>query len=226
MTQRVRSLFVSRAVAALAGAVLFTSIALAAPPVPATAPSAGATTPETVVLSLTNDVLDAIRKDKAMQSGDLVLVQKLVDERILPHVDFDKMTRLSVGPLWRGATPEQRAALIRQFRLLLLRTYSGALSQVADQQVQLRRAPERLGPTDVIVRTRIVSAQADPVDMDFRLEPVGDDWKIYDIDILGVWLVENYRGEFAEVLNRGGIDVLIQALTEKNQKLARLGGAS
>lgn len=209
-----------RVVGPLVGMTLLATVAGATPPLVATVDPAGGKAPEAVVLNLTTDVLDAIRKDKAMQAGDFDRLQSLVDERILPHVDFDKMTRMSVGPLWRQATPEQRSALIEQFRLLLVRTYSGALSKVADQQVQLRPSRDKNGPTDVVVRTQIVSPQADSIDLDFRLEKVGDDWKIYDLSILEVWLVENYRGEFAQILSRGGIDVLIRTLTEKNQRLA------
>jgi len=181
------------------------------------APAAG--TPEAMILGLSSDVLDAIRKDKAIQAGDFDRVQKLVTERIMPKVDFDKMTRLTVGRPWRSATPEQRGALIEQFRVLLLRTYSGALSKVSDQQVRLR--PSRgqdPAATDVIVRTQIISAQGDPVSLDYRLEKVDSGWLIYDLNILGVWLVENYKNEFLESLNQGGVDNLIRVLTDKNHQ--------
>lgn len=181
------------------------------------APAAG--TPEAVILGLASGVLDAIRKDKAIQAGDFDRVQKLVTERIMPSVDFDKMTRLTVGRPWRSATPEQRSALIEQFRILLLRTYSGALSKVSDEQIRLR--PSRgqdPAATDVIVRTQIVSTHGDPVGLDYRMEKTDRGWLIYDLNILGVWLVENYRNEFLESLNQGGVDNLIRTLIAKNRQ--------
>jgi phospholipid transport system substrate-binding protein len=188
----------------------------------AAAPAA-AVAPDTMILNLSIEVLEAIRNDKAIKSGDFDRVQKLVDERILPKVDFDKMTRLAVGRAWRGATPEQRATLTEQFRLLLMRTYSGALSKVSDQKVRLRPSRDQENPNDVIVRTQVVPSQGDPIGLDYRLEKTDSGWKIYDLNILGVWLVENYRNEFAQSLSQGGVDNLIQVLTQKNRSLA--GGA-
>jgi phospholipid transport system substrate-binding protein len=176
--------------------------------------------PDAFILNLATEVLDAIRADKGIQAGDFDRVQKLVNERILPHVDSDKMTRLTVGRPWRGATPEQRAALIEQFRTLLMRTYAGALSKVSDQKVRLRPTRAQDSGNDVIVRTQIVSSQGEPVDLDYRLEKTDSGWKIYDLNILGVWLVENYKSEFLQTLNEGGIDGLIKALTDKNRKAA------
>ncbi len=192
-----------------------------ASPRAADAPAAAAeVAPDTMILKLSTEVLDAIRNDKAIQAGDFDRVQKLVNERILPRLDFDKMTRLAVGRAWRGATPEQRAALTDQFRILLMRTYSGALSKVSDQKVRLRPSRESENPADVIVRTQVVPSQGDPIGLDYRLEKTEAGWKIYDLNILGVWLVENYRNEFSQSLNQGGVDNLIQVLTQKNQKLA------
>jgi phospholipid transport system substrate-binding protein len=188
----------------------------------ATDPAAVVTevSPETMIMNESTEVLDAIRNDKGIRSGDFDRVQKLVNEHILPKVDFDKMTRLAVGRAWRGATAEQRAALTEQFRLLLMRTYSGALSKVSDQTVRLRPSHGQDNLNDVIVRTQIVGGQGDPIGLDYRLEKTDAGWKIYDLNILGVWLVENYKTEFGQTLNQGGIDSLIQALTQKNQKLA------
>jgi len=199
-------------VAVLAGSAV--PVALAA------ADAAADTPPETMILNVSTQVLDAIRSDKGIQAGDFERVQKLVNELILPHVDFDKMTRLAVGRAWRGATAEQRSTLTDQFRILLLRTYSGALSKVTDHKVRLRPSRGQDSPNDVIVRTQIVPSQGDAIDLDYRLEKMADGWKIYDLDILGVWLVENYKNEFSEALNQGGIDNLIKVLTEKNRKLA------
>jgi phospholipid transport system substrate-binding protein len=177
--------------------------------------------PDAMVRDLSNEVLNAIRADKALKSGDTGRVQKLVDEKVLPYTDFQKMTQLSVGPGWRNATPEQRSALTREFRTLLVRTYSGALSQVGDHKVELRPFRAQPADTDVIVRTQIVASRGDPIQLDYRLEKTDGGWKIYDINILGVWLVENYKSQFSSQVNSSGIDGLIKTLTERNSQLAQ-----
>lgn len=178
------------------------------------------TTPDAMVRDLSTEVLDAIKADQALKSGDTNRVQKLVDEKVLPYTDFQKMTQLSVGPGWRNATPEQRAALTREFRTLLVRTYSGALSQVSDHKVELRPFRAQPTDTDVIVRTQVVASRGDPIQLDYRLEKSGTGWKIYDINILGVWLVENYKSQFSSQVNSGGIDGLIKTLSDRNKQLA------
>ena len=206
---------------------LFKSVALgacllvagvAAAQAPAAAPSATAT-PDALVRDLSNDVLNAIKADNALKSGDVNRVQKLVDEKVLPYVDFQKMTQLAVGRGWRQATPEQRAALTREFRILLVRTYSGALSQVTDHQVKLRPFRAQPGDTDVMVATNIVATRGDPIQLDYRLEKTDAGWKIYDVNILGVWLVENYKTQFASQINSGGVDGLIKTLADRNKQL-------
>jgi phospholipid transport system substrate-binding protein len=175
--------------------------------------------PDAMVRDMSNDVLTTIKADKALASGDMARVQKLVDEKILPYVDFQKMTQLAVGRGWRQANPEQRAALTREFRTLLVRTYSGALSQVKDHQVQMRPFRAQPKDTDVLVRTSIVASRGDPIQLDYRLEKSDAGWKIYDVNILGVWLVENYKTQFASEINANGIDGLIKSLTERNNRL-------
>ena len=181
--------------------------------------SAAVSAPDALVKSLSEDVLAAIRKDPTLQSGDIGRLNALIDEQILPHVNFEKMTRLAVGRSWREASPEQRQALTREFRSLLVRTYAGAVSVAKDYQV--RMLPLRADPadTDVTVRTQAVPARGDPVQLDYRLEKTGAGWKIYDVNVLGVWLVENYRNTFAAEVSRGGIDGLIKSLTERNKAL-------
>lgn len=176
--------------------------------------------PDAMVRDLTNEVLDAIRADKAIASGDIGRVQKLVDEKVLPYVDFKKMTQLAVGRGWRNATPEQRAALTREFHTLLVRTYSGALSQVKDHQVQMRPFRAQPADTDVLVRTSVVPSRGDPIQLDYRLEKQDAGWKIYDVNVLGVWLVENYKTQFASEISSGGVDGLIKSLTDRNRQLA------
>jgi phospholipid transport system substrate-binding protein len=173
---------------------------------------------DAMVLGVSNGVLDAIRGDKSLRNGDLNHLQGLVNDRIIPHVDFDRMTRLTVGKPWRTATPAQRSAIMDQFRLLLMRTYAGALKRVSDEKIRLK--PSRVTDIgdDVIVRTEIVASQGEPIQIDYRVEKADGDWKIFDMNILGVWLVENYKNEFRDTLNQSGVDGLIQALTEKNRK--------
>jgi phospholipid transport system substrate-binding protein len=192
----------------------------AAAQAPAAAPSPTAT-PDALVRDLSNDVLNTIKADKELKSGDVDRVQKLIDEKVLPYVDFEKMTQLAVGRGWRQATPEQRTALTREFRTLLVRTYSGALSQVSDHEVQLRPFRAQPNDTDVIVRTNVVASRGDPIQLDYRLEKTGAGWKIYDINILGVWLVENYKTQFASQINAGGVDGLVKTLADRNRQLAQ-----
>lgn len=181
-----------------------------------TAAQAAAMPPDALVRNLSTDVLEAIRKDKALQGGDFAKLQQLVDEKILPYVNFEKMTQLAVGRGWRQATPEQRQALTREFRTLLVRTYSGALAQVRDHQV--RMLPFRpASADDVVVRTQIVASRGEPIQLDYRLEKTEAGWKIYDVNVIGVWLVENYKNQFASQINQGGIDGLIRHLTELNR---------
>lgn len=190
--------------------MLFGGVALAADPAPGT--------PDAMVLGVSNRVLDTIKADKALRTGDMNHLQSLVNEQIVPHVDFDRMTRLTVGKPWRTASAAQRTALMDQFRLLLMRTYAGALKRVSDEKVRLK--PSRnagVQGDDVIVRTEIVATQGDPIQIDYRVEKLDADWKIFDMNILGVWLVENYKNEFRDTLNQSGVDGLIQTLTEKNR---------
>ena len=178
-----------------------------------------ATAPDVLVRDLTVDMLDTIRADKSFATGDVARVQKLIDEKVLPHVDFQKMTQLAVGRGWRNATPEQRAALTREFRTLLVRTYSGALAQVKDHQLQMRPFRAQPTDTDVLVRTSVVPSRGDPIQLDYRLEKQAAGWKIYDVNVIGVWLVENYKTQFAGEISSGGVDGLVKSLTDRNRSL-------
>lgn len=184
----------------------------------ATAAPSAPQTPDALVLSLSNEVLDTIRNDPALQAGDSGRINKLIDEKVLPHVNFEKMTRLAVGRGWRTATAEQRTALTREFRALLVRTYSGALSAVKDQQVKMLPFRMKADDTDVLVRSVVVvPSRSDNIQLDYRLEKTERGWKIYDINVLGVWLVENYKNQFSAKINADGVDGLIKQLTEQNK---------
>jgi phospholipid transport system substrate-binding protein len=195
------------------------SIGLSAAPSIAQTAAAAAKAPDALVRELSSDVLESIKNDKSLQSGDTTRLNQLVDEKILPYVDFEKMTRLAVGRGWRQATPEQRQTLTREFRTLLVRTYSGAVSAVRDHEIKMlpfRPQSER----DVIVKTQVVAPRTEPIQLDYRLERTDAGWKIYDVNVLGVWLVENYKSSFASEVNANGIDGLIKSLSERNRQLA------
>jgi phospholipid transport system substrate-binding protein len=187
---------------------------------------AQAKAPEALIKEVSTDVLEAVKADKTIQSGDVKKVIALVDQKVIPYVNFQRMTSSAVGRYWRQATPDQQKRLQEQFKLLLVRTYSGALSQVSSEQtVELK--PMRSTPTDaeVVVRTEI-RGKGDPIQLDYRLEKAGDSWKIYDVNVLGVWLVENYRNSFAQEIGANGIDGLIAKLAEKNKAATDGGGKS
>ena len=178
--------------------------------------------PDALIKEVSTDVLDSVRNDKSIKDGDVQKVVALVDAKVMPHVNFQRMTASAVGKYWRQATPEQQKKLQDEFKVLLVRTYSGALAQVRDQTVQLK--PMRAAPEDkeVVVRTEI-RGRGDPIQLDYRLEQVAGGWKIYDVNVMGIWLVENYRNTFSQEIGANGIDGLIAKLAERNAK-ASAGG--
>jgi phospholipid transport system substrate-binding protein len=202
----------------LAAAVLVASATLGGLPLAHAADEA----PDVMIKRLSDEVLGVIKTDKSVQSGDMARISALVDSKIMPNVNFARMTASAVGPAWRQATPEQQKRLQDEFKTLLLRTYSGALTQVADESVSVK--PLRAQPTDteVVVRTEI-RGRGDPIQLDYRLEKTpgqGTGWKIFNLNVLGVWLVETYRSQFAQEINAKGVDGLIASLTERNRSNA------
>lgn len=182
--------------------------------------------PDAMIKRLSSDVLDTIRADKSIKGGDINKVIALVDTRILPNLNFQRMTASAVGPAWRQATPEQQKKLQEEFKTLLVRTYSGALAQVTDQTISMK--PMRANPDDkeVVVRSEIKGG-GDPIQLDYRLEKtpgVGAGWKIYNINVLGVWLVETYKSQFAQEINAKGLDGLIESLAARNKANASKKG--
>lgn len=175
--------------------------------------------PDALIKRISTEVLDAIKTDKSIRSGDLSKVVALVDSRILPNLDFQRMTASSVGPGWRQATPEQQKRLQDEFKILLVRTYSGALAQVSDQTVSMKPFRASADDKEVVVRTE-VKGGGDPIQLDYRLVKTpgqGVGWKIYNINVLGVWLVENYKSQFSAEINAKGLDGLIASLVERNK---------
>jgi phospholipid transport system substrate-binding protein len=183
------------------------------------------TAPDELIKSVSEDVIASVKSDKAIQAGDLSRIQALVDSKVMPHVDFQRMTASAVGKYWKQATPEQQAKLQAEFKTLLIRTYAGALTRVKEQTTvdmkRLRAAPE---DTDVTVRTEI-KGSGDPVQIDYRLEKLPNEWKIFDVNVLGVWLVDQYKGSFAQAIAANGIDGLISQLEAKNKAAAAASAA-
>jgi phospholipid transport system substrate-binding protein len=172
--------------------------------------------PDALIKEVSTDVIESVKADKSIQTGDVQKVILLVDAKVMPHVNFQRMTASAVGRYWRQATPAQQKGLQDEFKVLLVRTYSGALAQVKDQEVQLKPMRGGADDTEVVVRTE-VRGKGDPIQLDYRLEKTPDGWKIYDVNVLGVWLVENYRNSFAQEISAGGIDGLIAKLAERNK---------
>jgi phospholipid transport system substrate-binding protein len=172
--------------------------------------------PDVLIREVSIEVIEAVKADKNIQSGEVQKVIALVDAKVMPHVNFQRMTASAVGRYWRQATPEQQKVLQDEFKILLVRTYSGALTQVKDQSVQLKPMRGSADDTEVVVRTE-VRGKGDPIQLDYRLEKSAEGWRIYDVNVLGVWLVENYRNSFAQEISAAGIDGLIAKLAERNK---------
>ena len=175
--------------------------------------------PDALIRRLSSEVLDNIKSDKSVQAGDMTKVISLVDSQIMPNVNFVRMTASAVGRNWRQATPEQQKRLQDEFKILLVRTYSGALAQVKDQSVNVKPLRAGAADTEVIVRTEVLG-RGEPVQLDYRMEKAASGWKIYDLNVLGVWLVETYRSQFAQEISAKGIDGLIASLAQRNQSNA------
>lgn len=180
--------------------------------------------PDAMIKFVSNDVMEAIKKDKTIVEGDLSKISQLVDNKVITHVNFKRMTSSAVGPAWNKTTPEQQAQLQSEFKTLLIRIYSGALSQVSDQTIAIK--PVRMSAEDleVIVKTE-VRGRGDPIPLEYRLEKtpgVGLGWKIYNFNVNGIWMMETYRSQFAQEINAKGVDGLIASLKDRNAKAAAL----
>jgi len=186
----------------------------------ATMPAHATGTPDALVRQISIEVIDTAKADKAIQAGDVNRVLALVESKVMPHVNFEVVTRSAVGPQWRSATAEQRAKLQTEFKTLLVRVYSGALAQVKDQTVEVTKTLPVPGSTQMVVQTE-VRGSGDPIKLDYRLDKQADDWKIIDVNVGGLWLVQNYRSQFATEIGKGGIDGLINTLVERNKSAAK-----
>ncbi len=176
-------------------------------------------TPDGLIKTVVSDVMASVKSDPEIQKGSIPRIVDLVEKKIVPYTDMRRTTEMAMGPNWKKATPEQQAQLVNEFKNLLIRTYSGALSQLREQTVQfkaLRAAPD---DQEVVVKT-VVLGRGDPVPLDYRLEKTPNGWKVYDMNIMGVWLIEAYRNQFANQISQNGIDGLVKFLQERNKQLA------
>jgi phospholipid transport system substrate-binding protein len=176
--------------------------------------------PDALVKQISTEVIDTAKADKAIQAGDVNKIITLVDAKVMPSVNFEVMTRSAVGPQWRGASPEQRSKLQVEFKTLLVRVYAGALTQIKDQTVEITKTQPVQGSTQVVVQSE-VRGKGEPIKLDYRLDKFSDAWKIIDVNVGGIWLVQSYRSQFGQVLSNGGIDALITRLTEQNKANAK-----
>lgn len=182
--------------------------------------------PDALITRLSTDVLGAIKADKSIQAGDVTKIIALVDSKIMPNVNFQRMTASAVGPAWRQATDAQKQKLQDEFKVLLVRTYSGALAQVSDQEISVRPLRAAADDKEVVVRSE-VRGRGDPVQLDYRLEKTpgeGAGWKIYNLNVMGIWLVETYRSQFSQEINAKGLDGLIAALAQRNKSNDKKSG--
>lgn len=183
-------------------------------------PAASAEAPDVLVKRISAEVIDSVKSDKAIQSGDRSKIMGLVNTKILPYVDAEKMTQQAAARHWRAATPDQQKRLTNEFRTLLVYTYSGALSTIKNETVEFKPMRAEAGATDVEVRSQVNVARGEPITLNYRLAKANGGWKIYDINVLGAWLVETYKGTFAAEINKSGVDGLITKLADRNRQLA------
>ena len=193
--------------------IFATALLLAAVAVPAFAQEA----PDVLVKRVSGEVIQIIKSDPKVQAGDQQRIREVIETKLLPHFDFERMTALAMGRNWQKATPEQQKALIDQFRTLLVRTYSGALTQYRDQTIDFKPLRGDAAATDVVVRSEIARSGQAPVTIDYGMTKTANGWKAYDVIVGGVSLVTNYRDEFNEQIKSGGVDGLIKALADKNK---------
>ncbi|MFZ6756999.1 MlaC/ttg2D family ABC transporter substrate-binding protein [Undibacterium sp. Ji50W] len=181
--------------------------------------------PDVLIKRLSQEILDLAKNDKEIQAGNQKRVYDMVESKILPFIDFPRMTSLAAGKSWKEATPEQQKQLTNEFRTLLVFTYSGAIAQIKDQRVEFKPMRAAAEDTEVEVRSQVIQTRGEPLQLNYRLEKLPAGWKIFDINVLGAWLVETYKGSFSAEITKSGIDGLIKTLSEKNKKLASSGAA-
>jgi phospholipid transport system substrate-binding protein len=185
----------------------------------ASAQAVDQSTPDGLIKTVVSDVMASVKSDPEIQKGNIPRIVDLVEKKIVPYTDMRRTTEMAMGQNWKKATPEQQTQLVSEFKNLLIRTYSGALSQLRDQTIQFK--PLRAAPDDkeVVVKT-VVIGRGDPVPLDYRLEKTANGWRVYDMNIMGVWLVEAYRNQLANQISQNGIEGLVKFLQDRNKQLA------
>jgi phospholipid transport system substrate-binding protein len=185
----------------------------------ASAQAVDQSTPDGLIKTVVSDVMASVKSDPEIQKGNIPRIVDLVEKKIVPYTDMRRTTEMAMGQNWKKATPEQQTQLVSEFKNLLIRTYSGALSQLRDQTIQFK--PLRAAPDDkeVVVKT-VVIGRGDPVPLDYRLEKTANGWRVYDMNIMGVWLVEAYRNQFANQISQNGVEGLVKFLQDRNKQLA------
>ena len=175
--------------------------------------------PDALIKKVSDDVLTIVRQDKDIQSGNTKKAMDLVEAKVLPHFNFQHMTALAMGKDWRKATPEQKKRLSEEFKTLLVRTYSNALTGYRDQTIRYKPVKMQSGDEEVLVRTEIVQPGNKPIQLDYALEKLADGWKVFDVVVAGVSLVTNYRDTFSQEVRANGVDGLVQMLVAKNKQI-------
>lgn len=182
--------------------------------------AAAEVSPDTLVDNTAQEVLSIVRQDKELRAGNMAKILDLVEAKVLPHFNFTRMTRLAMGKNWNKATPQQQEELVKEFRTLLVRTYSNALSTYSDYKIKVEPHRSKAGDTDTTVKTKVMQDSGQPVDIDYSMEKTGDGWKVYDVTVAGVSLVTNYRSTFNSQIREGGVEKLLKTLGDKNRALA------
>lgn len=177
--------------------------------------------PDQLIKNVSDEVLEIVRKDKEIQSGNSKKIIDLVEAKVLPHFNFTHMTQLALARDWRVANPAQQKSLTEEFRTLLVRTYSKALTEYKNQKIEFKSFTLKNGETDVKIRSQIIQSGAKPISLDYYLEMMPQGWKVYDIEVSGISLVTNYRDSFASEVRNNGIDGLIATLQTKNRGLEK-----
>jgi phospholipid transport system substrate-binding protein len=203
---------------------LFLSLVCAAAVLFVQTAAAQDTAPDALVRSVTEEVISVIKQDQDIQAGNKRKTIALVEQKVLPHFDFARMTALATGVGWRKATPEQQTILVEQFRTLLVRTYSTALSAYRNQAIDVKPLRGRAGDAEVVVRSEVKQSGAAPMTIDYSMAKAPAGWKVYDVAIGGISLVTTYRETFANEVQSGGIEGLIKSISDKNQQLAAKSG--
>jgi phospholipid transport system substrate-binding protein len=183
-------------------------------------PAAAEVSPDTLVDNTAQEVLSIVRQDKELRAGNMAKILDLVEAKVLPHFNFTRMTRLAMGKNWNKATSQQQEELVKEFRTLLVRTYSNALSTYSDYKIKVEPVRSKAGDTDTTVKTKVMQDSGQPVDIDYSMEKTGDGWKVYDVTVAGVSLVTNYRSTFNSQVREGGVEKLLKTLGDKNRALA------